>query len=70
MFISVHFSVIYIFKFKPANAHPKYTIVGAFIEAMRLYVFGVFVCLRIKNINGLATFMGLNHSVRSFQFIW
>ena len=47
----------------PSNAHPTYTIVGAFIEAIRLYVLGVFVGLRIKHIQGLATFIGLNHSV-------
>ena len=32
------------FNIKPAIAHPEYTIVGAFIEAIRLYVLGVCVC--------------------------
>lgn len=61
------------FNIKPAVAHPKYTIVGAFIEAIHLCVMGVCVCvflgLRMKNMNCMAAFIGLNHSVRSFQSI-
>ena len=28
---------------KPANAHPKYTVVAGFIQALRFHVLGVFV---------------------------